>query len=85
MVIKVWSTLTIKKKNGNGNKAVFLMSYSFSVRHVQVQMEQTPYPSLHLIWQQIKFLKPQENSVRLRIKVERPGSVPVFTFVCASE
>lgn len=39
MVIKVWSTLNIKKKNGNGKKAVFLMSYSFSVRHVKVQME----------------------------------------------
>lgn len=39
MVIKVWSALIIKKKNGDGKKAVFVMSYSFSVRHVKVQIE----------------------------------------------
>lgn len=36
MVIKVWSVLIIKRKNGDGKKRVFLMSYSFSVRHVKV-------------------------------------------------
>lgn len=81
MVIKVWGALIIKKKNEDGKKAVFLMSYSFSVRHVKVQMEQTPYPALYLVWQHIKFVKPQESNVRLRIKVEKPGSVPVV-YVC---
>ena len=47
-------------------------------------MEWTPCPALHLIWQQIKCIKPEEKNARLRIKVERADSVPVFTFGCVA-
>lgn len=65
-------------------KQHFWWANSFQSGTLKVQAEWTPCPALHLIWQQMRCVKPEEQNARLRIKAEKPDSVPVFTFVCAS-